>query len=418
MNKIIYSFIMFTFLINVNLFAQIDSGLVVYYPFNGNANDGSGNGNNGTVNGAILSIDRFGNLNTAYNFNGINNYIVKETPSFSFNYNSSFSVSAWVKLEILNGQRNFVWYGTVDAGNFVWTLDVYDGNLRFGATRQQSDWYFAQVPTTSLDTNVWYNFVGVYNNRDILLYMNGIQIASNYFGYTNTIQSTLPLSIGAASLSTSSYLNFFKGQLDDIRVYNRALNQTDINQLYNEIPSFLKITVIPQGYYNQLANKLFKKDIVTLFLRQSFSPYSIIDSSSGVIDSLTFSGTFNISHAPSGLYNLVVKHKNCIETWSSSSINFIRDTTSSYNFTTSLSQAFGNNMSQVDNSPVRFGIFSGDVNQSNFIDLTDISMIDNDAFNFVMGNVVTDLTGNGFVDISDFEIVDNNAYNFISVITP
>ena len=58
------------------VFAQIPSDrLVGYWPFNGNANDESGNCNNGAVNGATLTIDRFGNSNSAYAFDGINDYI-------------------------------------------------------------------------------------------------------------------------------------------------------------------------------------------------------------------------------------------------------------------------------------------------------------------------------------------------------
>ena len=61
-------------------FAQVPSyvptnGLVGWWPFNGNANDESGNGNNGTVNGATLTSDRFGSINSAYSFNGINNNV-------------------------------------------------------------------------------------------------------------------------------------------------------------------------------------------------------------------------------------------------------------------------------------------------------------------------------------------------------
>jgi hypothetical protein len=51
-------------------FTDLKDGLVAHYPFNGNANDESGNGNNGTVNGATLTTDRFGNMNKAYSFDG------------------------------------------------------------------------------------------------------------------------------------------------------------------------------------------------------------------------------------------------------------------------------------------------------------------------------------------------------------
>ena len=60
-----------------NLYAQVnlDSGLVAYYPFNGNANDESGNGNNGTIHGAVLTSDRFGNEKFSFSFDGVNDYI-------------------------------------------------------------------------------------------------------------------------------------------------------------------------------------------------------------------------------------------------------------------------------------------------------------------------------------------------------
>lgn len=75
-------------------------------------------------------------------------------------------------------------------------------------------------------------------------------------------------------------------------------------------------------------------------------------------------------------------------------------------------------MKLIDASPVRFGIYSGDVNQDWVIDGTDAGLIDNDAFNFISGFVVTDLTGDYAVDASDAAIADNNAFAFIGVIVP
>jgi len=76
------------------------------------------------------------------------------------------------------------------------------------------------------------------------------------------------------------------------------------------------------------------------------------------------------------------------------------------------------NMIQVDSSSVNFAIYSGDVNQDGVIDATDAGAIDNDAFNFVSGYVVTDLTGDNVIGASDAAIADNNAANFVSVIRP
>jgi hypothetical protein len=82
-----------------NVLAQIPTdSLVGYWPFNGNAIDASGNGNNGTIYGAALCADRFGNANSAYSFNGVDNYIrVEDSPSLNINGHVSISMSAWVK---------------------------------------------------------------------------------------------------------------------------------------------------------------------------------------------------------------------------------------------------------------------------------------------------------------------------------
>lgn len=67
-------FILFTILL-LHLAADLSEGLILYYPFDGNANDESGNGENGTIYGPSLTYDRFGNENSAYEFNGTSDYI-------------------------------------------------------------------------------------------------------------------------------------------------------------------------------------------------------------------------------------------------------------------------------------------------------------------------------------------------------
>ena len=78
--------------------AQIPTtGLVGYWPFNGNANDESGTGNNGTVNGATLTTDRFGNANSAYNFNGSSEFI-EVTHNSSLTFTTGVSFSFWLNI--------------------------------------------------------------------------------------------------------------------------------------------------------------------------------------------------------------------------------------------------------------------------------------------------------------------------------
>lgn len=73
---------------------------------------------------------------------------------------------------------------------------------------------------------------------------------------------------------------------------------------------------------------------------------------------------------------------------------------------------------QVDDSPLRFAIYSSDVNQDGIVDGTDSALIDNDAANFLAGYLSTDINGDNFIDESDASIADNNASNFVSMVRP
>ena len=80
---------------------SLDSALVAYYPFNGNANDETGNGHNGTVNGGILTNDRFNQQDNAYTFPNLHNNIVLDNTA-SMNLESGFTLNAWVKYKNVN----------------------------------------------------------------------------------------------------------------------------------------------------------------------------------------------------------------------------------------------------------------------------------------------------------------------------
>ena len=92
--------------------------------------------------------------------------------------------------------------------------------------------------------------------------------------------------------------------------------------------------------------------------------------------------------------------------------------TASYSFANSSIQAYGNNLAQVDTAPIRFALFSGDVDGDGAVDATDLSLIDNDAYNFSSGYLRTDINGDNFIDGTDFSIADNNSLNFVGKVTP
>lgn len=177
-------------------------------------------------------------------------------------------------------------------------------------------------------------------------------------------------------------------------------------------------TILMEAMYSAGTNLLARKDNVKMYLRSAYSPYSIVDSATAVIDSVTHTGLFTFNNAVSGKYYLAMKHFNTIETWSKSGGETILGdgTTYNYNFTTTASQAFGNNMVL---KGTKYCIYSGDPNQDGIVDGADGSLIDTDAFNIVSGSyITTDLDADGIVDASDYAIFDNNAFNFIGKVTP
>ncbi|MBK8983469.1 MAG: hypothetical protein IPM38_14415, partial [Ignavibacteria bacterium] len=132
---------------------------------------------------------------------------------------------------------------------------------------------------------------------------------------------------------------------------------------------------------------------------------------------LIFESIFN--NVQTGNYLLTLNHRNSIEIWTKpGGESLICGITNYIDLTTSSSKVHGNNQVQVAISPVRFAIYSGDVNQDGIIDLTDVSLIDNDAAIFNSGYIPTDVTGDGITDLTDGVYADNNAKNFVGVIIP
>lgn len=180
----------------------------------------------------------------------------------------------------------------------------------------------------------------------------------------------------------------------------------------------LNITAFIQSFYSPETNKQVR-DTVLVLLRGTTPPfYSIIDSASVFLDS-TGSGSAVFTNTNNDVsYYLVIKHRNAIETWSDSSKLSLTKFSAglmTYNFTDDSSKAFGNNLVKAGS---KWCIYGGDVNQDGYVDFTDLTLIDNDAYVFSSGYLITDLNGDEYVDFTDLTICDNNAYNFIGSIKP
>ncbi|MBX7043276.1 MAG: hypothetical protein K1X85_10260 [Ignavibacteria bacterium] len=178
----------------------------------------------------------------------------------------------------------------------------------------------------------------------------------------------------------------------------------------------LNLTGFIEGFYDSGSNTQ-TGDTIEVFVRNTAFPFAVVTSDKAYLNS-SGNASLNFANMTTGSYYLQVRHRSALETWSSAGVLLTVGGTSFYNFSTSPAQAYGSNLMQADASPLRYAFYSGDVNQDGTIDATDVSLIDNDAYNFVCGYVATDVNGDGCVDGSDALIADNNAYNFISVIAP
>ena len=219
-------------LFSIKLTAQVPpyvptNGLVGWWPFTGTANDLSGNGNNGTNNGATLTTDRFSNPNSAYSFNG-NNSISALNPLSSLS--SDFSISNFVKLTNWNGGM-FVHVGLDQVGCPCNGFGVGYGGGQANSPGQNflSGWggvSWNQSGYSFNNLNQWYHSTIVKIGNTLRYYINGLLVGTNIVSNFQT--PTNSLYFGASAINTSN-LNSI---LDDIGIWNRALSSCEINQLY------------------------------------------------------------------------------------------------------------------------------------------------------------------------------------------
>ncbi|MBI2968107.1 MAG: PKD domain-containing protein [Bacteroidetes bacterium] len=211
-----------------NAQVNLDSGLVAHYPFNGNANDESGNNYHGTVNGSVLSPDRFGNPNTAYNFDGSNDYILVDSiPPVNFG-TGDFTLSTWCKAGL--SQLTYPQILSTRSGasdGFIHGL-FSDGQFFFQTGSS------ATVFSSSGDIrdNQWHHLITVRNTGIVTVYLDGVQVGSG--NVSTNISSPNSLYMGWDIGNPS--VTYFNGLIDDIRIYNRALNSAEIQALNNTAP--------------------------------------------------------------------------------------------------------------------------------------------------------------------------------------
>ena len=234
--------------LSFNAFGQVpdyvpSDGLVAWYPFNGNANDESGNGNDGVPENVTLESDRYAVENAAFGFDGVNccgqpdEIIQRVTIESEFlNLGEDFSISCWFKSENINKFQQCLFNSIPHTGfgvelNSEHAPDVVCIGL--GPGDAYWDMLYAHGPKNDYLENEWYQAVFIKEGTSYSLFINGTLDWSESYSFSLNYSLNVGLTIG----SIGGGHEIFNGVLDDYGIWNRALTETEIQVLYTaEIP--------------------------------------------------------------------------------------------------------------------------------------------------------------------------------------
>ncbi len=225
-------------------------GLVAHYSFDGNANDQSGNNLNAVVNGAILTNDRFGRENSAYSFDKNQDIIVPYTEELNL---YPISISLWYYVSEINDNERcniFSKYSSAAWNGYQIKIGDYrnvgnndgNGDVYFNTGFGTNAWYirdsknrvlgfYSEAPflQSGVATNVWYHYVFIIDDTGGKIFVNGKLItAHSWTGTPGSCNNSYMWKIGG------KYDHWFRGKIDDIRIYNRPLSQEEISFLFDQ----------------------------------------------------------------------------------------------------------------------------------------------------------------------------------------
>ena len=220
--------------ITINFVKQLISCL----PFNGNAND-ENNNNTTTLNGPILTANRYGQTNAAYTFNGISNYIEYSTNSLR---KREYTMSAWVLASSIPAGTQYVLSQGETGTNTFQGLAMTNSGWQFQSSTTNGSYY--ATSSTGFVANQWVHLTAVRSYQNMKLYVNGNLVS------TVANNSNIPFKtsdIGRIGANSSSLGNYFNGKIDDARLYKGALNDEEVYALYaftNNCPAVENAPVI------------------------------------------------------------------------------------------------------------------------------------------------------------------------------
>ncbi len=277
MRKLVFSVLICLNVLYTPLWAQIPTnGLVAWYPFNGNANDESGNGNHGVVSGATLTTDRFGNANSAYHFDGVDDFM-RLVKSDTADFSNGFTISFWVQVEAIptvycsaNGVVTFDMITNQENGSLenadydfgAWISDQGQLHLGYSGLWMPNNYMSTQLYPEQWTPSEESRYVSISSANDesdwhhVVLqsqvsqqpFQNGgasyrMWLDGKWFGeYTASFYSTgitltdilLGKDVFISSYNATLYETFFKGKVDDVAWFNQLIPSDSVQSLFSD----------------------------------------------------------------------------------------------------------------------------------------------------------------------------------------
>jgi hypothetical protein len=297
-----------TIFFSIHSFAQLSEDLLTHYSFDGNTHDITGQGYDGIPFGVTYVPDQFGNPDAACYFNGLDNYIefpnideLKTPLPVSFSFWVKYDNMAYQNQVILNtsfenNRSSGVWFNSTSATN-QYAVNFGDGGYNYIPDTRRTF-----VSNSVIEAGWHHVAVVVHAANDMQIYIDKIETGGYYSGYGGPLQYSLtPGCIGRHDRSMTGPADYFKGTLDEFFYFSRALTQTDVDELYNQlsVPNVSPVKTYVSVHPNPAHTTL---NIDTNL--EGIKELSLYDSLGQVVLQTSFMSQIDVSSYKPGLYFL------------------------------------------------------------------------------------------------------------------
>jgi hypothetical protein len=284
------------------------NGLTGWWPFNGDANDESPNNNNATIYGADLTADRYGVNNSAYEFDYLNSdYAI--IPYSSIWNTDTFSVSVWAN-RYGSGSGGLMMlaryqYGYSNPHGECWQLghDDSNSNNQVRARIVLANQTKPDIHAPSPSLNAWHNYIMSVEGNYVKLYIDGLFIDSMTTTSNINVNSLSPISIGVSHQANGNW-EHFNGKLDDIGIWNRALDSLEIHDLYASVDNIGITEVVKDIVVAPNPTSGLLKIVLT-----SSAEYEVFNINGQRIIRGVTEGQIDITNLPTGSYQLIITNE-------------------------------------------------------------------------------------------------------------